>query len=80
MNDTTNLANLVDTGINAVWGMTTTPYTTLTATDSFNVVPKVQRTLNEKFTINGKRVEVVEVLDGSFHVKNLDAPFDSFWI
>ena len=49
-------------------------------TDSFNVVPKVQRALNEKFTINGKSVEVVEVLDGSFHVKNQDSPFDSFWI
>lgn len=43
-------------------------------------VPKVERKLGDEFTTDDKQVVVVEVNDGEYHVKNKNAPFDSFWI
>ena len=49
-------------------------------TKVFTVEPKVQRKLGDEFIIDEKQVQVVEVNDGQYHVKNKNAPFDSFWI
>ena len=54
-------------------------------TESFNVLPKVQHKVGEVFTIDDKQVKVVEVLENSLegytlHVKNTEAPFDSFLV
>ena len=46
----------------------------------FTIQPKVQRKLGDEFTIDNKQVVVVEVNDGEYHVKNKNAPYDSFWI
>ena len=54
-------------------------------TEAFNVLPKVQRKVGEVFPIDNKQVKVVEVLESSLegytlHVKNINAPFDSFLV
>ncbi len=49
-------------------------------TKVFTIQPKVERKLGDEFTIDEKQVVVVEVKDGEYHVKNKNAPFDSFWI
>ena len=54
-------------------------------TEAFNVLPKVQRKVNDVFAIDNKQVKVVEVLESSLegftlHVKNTEAPFDSFLV
>ena len=53
--------------------------------EAFNVLPKVQRKVGEVFPIDNKQVKVVEVLESSLegytlHVKNINAPFDSFLV
>ena len=38
-------------------------------------------TLGEIFLHNGRNVQVVELqAEGVYHVKNTDAPFDSYWL
>lgn len=61
-----------------------TPESSVTQ-EPFNVLPKVQRKVGEVFTIDNKQVKVVEVLENSLegftlHVKNIEAPFDSFLV
>lgn len=61
-----------------------TPESSVTQ-EPFNVLPKVQRKVGEVFTIDNKQVKVVEVLESSLegftlHVKNIEAPFDSFLV
>ena len=63
----------------------TQPVITTDTTEPFNVLPKVQRKVGEVFTIDNKQLKVVEVLESSLegftlHVKNIDAPFDSFLV
>ena len=63
----------------------TQPVITADTTEPFNVLPKVQRKVGEVFTIDNKQVKVVEVLESSLegytlHVKNINAPFDSFLV
>ena len=65
--------------------MNVPPVITADTTEPFNVLPKVQRKVGEVFTIDNKQVKVVEVLENSLegftlHVKNINAPFDSFLV
>ena len=61
------------------------PTSPTTSIEAFNVLPKVQRKVGEVFPIDNKQVKVVEVLESSLegytlHVKNINAPFDSFLV
>ena len=65
--------------------MNVPPAITTDITEPFNVLPKVQRKVGEVFSIDNKQVKVVEVLESSLegftlHVKNIEAPFDSFLV
>ena len=59
--------------------------TTNTTTVQSKVTPtkpvQVVYTLGETFQHNGRAVQVVELqAQGVYHVKAMDAPFDSYWI
>lgn len=43
-------------------------------------VPEGSDKVGCTFFYNKKQVQVVEVLEDALHVKNTEAPFDSFWI
>lgn len=64
--------------------MTNKAQTTNTTTAQSKVTTKptqVAYSLGETFQHNGRSVQVVELqAQGVYHVKAMDAPFDSYWV